>query len=90
VNHDNAFDERFHADYWAFRLEAELILGPHAFLIARYDQLTSHHLTDQAFKTATLHLGYLLLTNLRLGLESNAPLSRLEASTLSLRMEVAL
>jgi hypothetical protein len=90
VFHANPFGDGEHADYWAFRVEARAWLGPRFALIGRYDQLTSHHLSAQAFKHATVHLSYLLLTNLRIAAESAVPLQRIEASTLAVRVDVAL
>jgi hypothetical protein len=89
VDHDDPFGDGEHANYWAFRLEAIAPLGPRFFLVARYDHLASHHLTEQVLKHATIHLGYALLANLRLAAESAVPLDRVEASRLSLRVDVA-
>jgi hypothetical protein len=89
VNHDNPFGDGEHANYWAFRLEALAALGPSFFALARYDQLGSHHLEEQAFKQATIHLGHVALSNLRVAIESAVPLDDLAASTLSLRLDVA-
>jgi hypothetical protein len=90
VNHQDPADEGEHADYWAVRLEGRAPLSARLFLIGRYDQLTSHHLTEQRLKQATVHLGGLLLTNLRLGVESTVPLDRIAETLLTLRLEVAL
>jgi hypothetical protein len=91
ADHDNPFGNGEHADYWGYRVEAQAPLGPRFFFIARYDQLGSHHLEEQQqFKRVTLHLGALLLTNLRLAVESLVPLQAIEGSTLSLRLDVAL
>jgi hypothetical protein len=90
VNHQDPSDLGEHADYWAFRLEARAPLGTRLFAIGRYDQLSSHHLTEQRLKQATVHLGGLLLTNLRLGLESTVPLDAVDETLVTLRLEVAL
>lgn len=89
VNHQDPFGTGEHGDSWAFRIEARAPLGPRLYVVARYDQLGSHHLDAQAFPHATLHVGYTLLTNLRLGAESQVPLDALEASTIAARLDVA-
>jgi len=89
VDHQNPFGDGQHADTWGYRAEARAWLGPTCFLVGRYDQLSSHHLRAQAFKHATVHLGWLALTNLRLALESAIPLNQVEASTAFALMDIA-
>jgi hypothetical protein len=88
VEHRNPEGTGEHTNYWGFRAEARAPLGARLFFVGRYDMLRSHHL--QSFDYATVHLGCLLLTNLRVALESSAPLREIEASTVSLRLEAAL
>jgi hypothetical protein len=88
AQHDNPYGNDEHADHWGFRLEARAALSPRWFLVARYDQLSSHHLTP--LRRATVHLGWLVLGNLRLAAESAVDLVRVEGSTAALLLEVAL
>lgn len=89
VDHDNPFGDGTHADHWGYRGEARAWLAPTFYLVARYDQLTSHHLTDLAFKQASVHLAWMALTNLRLAAESWVPLHRIEGTTAYLLVDVA-
>lgn len=90
VNHDNPLGTGEHESYWGFRLEAIAPIGPRFFLLARYDQLGSHHLEEGAMKHATFHFGHLPLGNLRVAFEAAVPLADLAQASLSLAIEVAL
>jgi hypothetical protein len=90
VNHDDPSDDGEHANYWGFRLEATLPLGRHHFMVGRYDQLSSHHLTEQRLQRATVHFGGMLLTNLRMGFESSVPLDKVDETSVTVRLEVSL
>ncbi len=90
VNHDDPFGRGEHADYWGFRVEARAFLSPRWYLVGRYDQLASHHLEEERFRHVTVHLGWLLLSNLRIGAESAAPLDAIEESAFSLRLDLAM
>jgi hypothetical protein len=88
VNHADPAGGAGHTNYWAFRAEARAPLGPRVYVVARYDQLGSHHLAD--FQRATVHVGALLLSNLRLFAESQIPLERVEASAVVFALDLAL
>ena len=86
--HDNPSGTDIHSEYWAYRAEIDGYLAHRWVLVARYDQITSHHELER--RQATVHVSYLLLTNLKLSFESTAPLQGAESTVLSLRLDLAL
>lgn len=89
VSHDDPFGAGEHADYWGYRGEVRAPLGSRVYVIGRYDQLVSHHLGAAQFKLASVHVGALVLSNLRIAVESTVALDDPRRSRASALLDLA-